>query len=71
MAKYGIYGYTSHLYKNESLQMMSGDLIVNIAVILIIFTAWWITYRTVINEIELVENQSVKLQNVSWDLNDE
>ena len=49
--------------------MMSGHLIVNIAVILIVLTAWWIIYITVKNEIKMVEDQSVHLKNVSEDLN--
>ena len=45
--------------------MMSGHLIVNIAVILIVLTAWWIIYRTVKNEIEMVEDHSIQFNNVS------
>ena len=45
--------------------MMSGHLIVNIAVILIVLTAWWIIYITVKNEIKMVEDQSVHLKNLS------
>ena len=49
--------------------MMSGHLIVNTAVIIIVLTAWWIIYRTVKNEIEMVEDHSTQFKNVSEDLN--
>ena len=42
--------------------MAPGALIVNIAVILIIFTAWWIIYATVNEEMKTGENQTVAVQ---------
>ena len=42
--------------------MAPGALMVNIAVILIIFTAWWIIYATVNEEMKTGENQTVAVQ---------